>query len=36
MRPTWLIEAGVYGDEALPLLAKLSKAHVAGGRVEHH
>src|SRR5215471_11801147 len=29
MRPTWLIEAGVYGDEAEPLLAEIRRQGMA-------
>jgi hypothetical protein len=30
MRPTWLIEAGVYGDEADPLLTEIRRQGMAG------
>jgi hypothetical protein len=35
MRPTWLIEAGVYGDEATPLLDEVRRQGMAGDFVEY-
>lgn len=35
MRPTWLIEAGVYGDEAIPLLDEIRRQGMAGDIVSH-
>jgi hypothetical protein len=35
MRPTWLIEAGVYGDEATPLLEEIRRQGMAGEIVPH-
>jgi hypothetical protein len=35
MRPTWLIEAGVYGDEATPLLEEIRRQSMAGELVPH-
>ncbi len=35
MRPTWLIEAGVYGDEATPLLDEIRRQGMAGAVVPH-
>ncbi len=35
MRPTWLIEAGVYGDEAGPLLAEIRRQGMAAEVVPH-
>ena len=35
MRPTWLIEAGVYGDEATPLLDEIRRQGMAGEVVPH-
>lgn len=35
MRPTWLIEAGVYGDEALPLLEEIRRQGMTGEVVPH-
>ena len=32
MRPTWLIEAGVYGDEALPLLDEIRRQGLTPSR----
>lgn len=35
MRPTWLIEDGVYGDEATPLLEEIRRQGMAAGVVPH-
>lgn len=35
MRPTWLIEAGVYGDEAIPLLDAIRRQGLVGDFVPH-
>jgi hypothetical protein len=35
MRPLWLIEAGVYGEEAEPLLAEIRRQGMAGAIVLH-
>ena len=35
MRPTWLIEAGVYGDEATPLLDEVRRQGMAAEIVPH-
>jgi hypothetical protein len=35
MRPTWLIEAGVYGDEATPLLTEIHRQGMVGEIVSH-
>jgi hypothetical protein len=35
MRPTWLIEAGVYGDEATPLLEEIRRQGMAADVVPH-
>jgi hypothetical protein len=35
MRPTWLIEAGVYGDEATPLLEEIRRQGMAAAVVPH-
>jgi hypothetical protein len=35
MRPTWLIEAGVYGDEATPLLNEIRRQGMAGDVVPY-
>jgi hypothetical protein len=35
MRPVWLIEAGVYGDEAEPLLAEIRRQGMAADVVPH-
>jgi hypothetical protein len=35
MNPTWLIEAGVYGDEALPLLAEIRRQGMAAEIIPH-
>jgi hypothetical protein len=35
MRPTWLIEAGVYGDEALPLLDEVRRQGMIAEVVPH-
>jgi hypothetical protein len=35
MRPTWLIEAGVYGDEAVPLLDEIRRQGMAAAVVPH-
>lgn len=35
MHPTWLIEAGVYGDEALPLLDEVRRQGMAAEFVPH-
>lgn len=35
MRPVWLIEAGVYGDEAAPLLAEIRRQGMAGDLVPY-
>jgi hypothetical protein len=35
MRPTWLIEAGVYGAEADPLLAEIRRQGMAAEVVSH-
>jgi ATP-grasp domain, R2K clade family 3 len=35
MRPTWIIEAGVYGDEAIPLLEEIRRQGMAGEVVPH-
>ncbi len=35
MRPTWLIEAGVYGDEAFPLLEEIRRQGMVGEEMPH-
>ncbi len=35
MRPVWLIEAGVYGDEAIPLLAEIRRQGMALAVIPH-
>jgi hypothetical protein len=35
MRPVWLIESGVYGDEAAPLLAEIRRQGMVGEFVPH-
>jgi hypothetical protein len=35
MLPTWLIEAGVYGDEAVPLLDEIRRQGMAAEVVPH-
>jgi hypothetical protein len=35
MRPTWLIEAGVYGDEAIPLLEEVRGQGMSGEILSH-
>src|SRR4051794_5773516 len=35
MRPIWLIEAGVYGDEAVPLLAEVRRQGMTAELVPH-
>ncbi|WP_165229569.1 ATP-grasp domain-containing protein [Aquisphaera insulae] len=35
MRPAWLIESGVYGDEAAPLLAEIRRQGMTAGVVPH-
>lgn len=35
MQPTWLIEAGVYGDEATPLLREIRRQGMAADVVPH-
>lgn len=35
MHPTWLIEAGVYGDEALPLLDEVRRQGMTAEVVPH-
>lgn len=35
MRPTWLIEAGVYGDEATPLLEEIRRQGMVAEIVPH-
>lgn len=35
MCPTWLIEAGVYGDEATPLLEEIHRQGLAGDFIPH-
>lgn len=35
MRPTWLIEAGVYGTEATPLLEEIRRQGLAVEVVPH-
>jgi hypothetical protein len=35
MRPVWLIEAGVYGNEALPLLEEIRRQGMTGVTVPH-
>src|SRR3954469_7827000 len=35
MRPTWLIESGVYGDEITPLLAEIRRQGMSGGVVPY-
>lgn len=32
MRPTWLIEASVYGDEIVPLLDEIRRQGMVSGR----
>jgi len=35
MRPVWLIEAGVYGAEAEPLIAEIRRQGMSVGLVPH-
>jgi hypothetical protein len=35
MRPVWLIETGVYGDEAIPLMVEIRKQGMAAEMVPH-
>ncbi len=35
MRPTWLIEAGVYGDEVTPLLNEIRRQDIAAALLPH-
>ena len=35
MRPTWIIEAGIYGDEAIPLVEEIRRQGMAAEVVPH-
>ena len=35
MRPLWLIEAGIYGDEVTPLLEEIRREGMAAEVVPH-